>query len=128
MISVEVKVNGTEKEARVQIGIWLSAWHERVSQIGANEDHRIITLPVIIVLNHYWHLYLAVDKGSHIVRAFQLPACYSLILTVPGNSTVYRKHRRYFVACEGLPDTCCPPAFRQVGIGNFRALVQGEIS
>ncbi|KAF2472219.1 uncharacterized protein BDR25DRAFT_342193 [Lindgomyces ingoldianus] len=29
MISIEVKVNGTEEEARVQIGIWLSAWHER---------------------------------------------------------------------------------------------------
>jgi hypothetical protein len=31
MISVEVKASGTEEEARVQIGIWLSAWHERVS-------------------------------------------------------------------------------------------------
>jgi len=74
IVSVEVKVNGTEEEARVQIGIWLSAWHERVSQTGADEDHRIITLPVIIVLNHYWHLYLAVDKGSHIVRTFRPPA------------------------------------------------------
>ena len=74
IVSVEVKVNGTEEEARVQIGIWLSAWHERVSQTSADEDHRIITLPVIIVLNHYWHLYLAVDKGSHIVRTFRPPA------------------------------------------------------
>ncbi|KAI9686291.1 MAG: hypothetical protein M1820_010673 [Bogoriella megaspora] len=69
IISIEVKVNGTEEEARVQIGIWLSAWHERVSQLSANEGHRVITLPVIIVLNHHWYLYLAVDKGSHIVYA-----------------------------------------------------------
>ena len=34
MISVEVKVNGTEEEARVLIGIWPSAWHERVDQLG----------------------------------------------------------------------------------------------
>jgi hypothetical protein len=69
MISIEVKASGTEEEARVQLGIWLSAWHERVGQLHANEDHRVITLPVIIVLNHYWHLYFAVDKGSHIVCA-----------------------------------------------------------
>lgn len=66
MISVEVKANGTEEEAWVQIGIWLSAWHERVGQLGEDEGHRVITLPVIIVLNHYWHPYFAVDKGSHI--------------------------------------------------------------
>jgi hypothetical protein len=123
MISVEVKVNGTEEEARVQIGIWLSAWHERVGQLGEDEGHRVITLPVIIVLNHYWHLYFAVDKGSHIVRAFRSPACHSSILTPPGNSAVHGKHGRYFVACEGLPDTGCAPALGRVGIGDVRALV-----
>ncbi|KAF1997085.1 hypothetical protein P154DRAFT_471486 [Amniculicola lignicola CBS 123094] len=66
MISIEVEVNGTEEEAWVQIGIWLSAWHERVGQIGANQGHWVITLPVIIVLNHYWYLYLVVDKGLYI--------------------------------------------------------------
>ena len=46
MISVEVKVNGIEEEARVLIGIWPSAWHERVGQLGEEEGHRVITLPV----------------------------------------------------------------------------------
>jgi hypothetical protein len=53
VISVEIKASGTEEEARVQIGIWLSAWHERVGQLYADEGHRVIMLLVIVVLNHY---------------------------------------------------------------------------
>jgi hypothetical protein len=122
-MSVEVKVNGTKEEARVQIGIWLSAGHKQAGQLGEEEGRRVITLPVIIVLNHYWHLYFTVNKGLYIVRAFRLPARHSSILTPPGNSTVHGKHGRYFVACEGLPDTSCVPALGRVGIGDVRALV-----
>jgi hypothetical protein len=118
MISVEIKSSGTEEEARVQIGIWLSAWHERVGQLYANEGHRIITLPVVVMLNHYRHLYSAVDKGSHTICAFYLSHHYPLMLTPPGYPAVLGEYGRHIIACEGLPDTSCAPAPRRMGVEN----------
>jgi hypothetical protein len=121
MIFVEIKVSGTEEEARVQIGMWLSAWHERVGQLRKDESYRVITLPVIIVLNHYCISILLLIK-SHTLYAHS-DHCSSSILTLLGNFAVHGKHGRYAVACESLPDTGCAPALGRVGIGDIRALV-----
>ena len=75
-------------------------------------------LLVIVVLSHYWLLYSAVDKGSHILRAFYLSRQYPLMLTTPGYPAVLGEYGRHIITCEGLPDTSCAPAPWRVGIGN----------
>ncbi|MCJ1312410.1 hypothetical protein MMC25_006084 [Agyrium rufum] len=66
MITIAVKVGGSETEARVQIAIWLSAWHKRIAQLGGEPGRTIISVPVIIVMTHFWTLYFAIDRGSKI--------------------------------------------------------------
>ncbi|KAH8704630.1 hypothetical protein GQ44DRAFT_508443 [Phaeosphaeriaceae sp. PMI808] len=79
MISIEVKVGGGEADARVQVGIWVSAWHARVHLLdwddpSSDDTRRIITLPVIIIIDHAWQLYFAVDRGSKIeILGFPYP-------------------------------------------------------
>lgn len=66
VISIEVKTSqGTEVAAMVQVGIWISAWHERVQRLHQTRQS-IITLPVIITSAHEWKLYFAVDRGDSI--------------------------------------------------------------
>ncbi|KAF2811515.1 uncharacterized protein BDZ99DRAFT_384502 [Mytilinidion resinicola] len=66
VITIEVMTSqGTEVAAMVQVGIWVSAWHERVQRL---RDSRLstVTLPVIITSVHEWKLYFAVDRGESI--------------------------------------------------------------
>ncbi|KAF2872811.1 hypothetical protein BDV95DRAFT_490873 [Massariosphaeria phaeospora] len=64
VISIEVKLDGDEDEALMQLGVWLSSWHNRVGLLQKNGP--VISLPAIIVLRHEWTLYLAVDVGKSI--------------------------------------------------------------
>jgi hypothetical protein len=67
VITIEVKTSqGTEVAAMVQVGIWVSAWHERVQRL-CDSRPSTVTLPVIITSVHEWKLYFAVDRGESIV-------------------------------------------------------------
>ena len=78
VISIEVKTSqGPEVAAMVQVGIWISAWHERVQRLHKTRQF-IVTLPVIITSVHEWRLYFAVDRGDSIVN-IHLHAIFRLI-------------------------------------------------
>ncbi|KAF4982318.1 hypothetical protein FDECE_17538 [Fusarium decemcellulare] len=85
VVSIETKAGSTGlPEARLQIGVWIAAWHHRMRILlqrkskheGAggvadteknNMPNPLITLPVIIVVEHDWKLFFACDRGDHIV-------------------------------------------------------------
>jgi hypothetical protein len=96
LLPIEVKTGqGTELEAQMQMGIWVSAWHGRIRALRrankekeGQEDKRIFTLPVIITSVHVWQLYFAVDQGDQIEMlrfpgeiggTLSLPKCYRLV-------------------------------------------------
>jgi hypothetical protein len=105
-VSIETKVGGASLEdGRVQLAVWTAAWHLRMSKLGigrqsmsghddagettagspaplANEagwTGRLITLPLILTLDHDWTLYFACDRGIKIVSIH--PHCLAGCLT-----------------------------------------------
>ncbi|KAL3587998.1 hypothetical protein FPOAC2_13897 [Fusarium poae] len=65
-VSIETKIaNGGAEEARLQLGVWVAAWHQRIRAL-MRPDQVIVTLPLILVLEHKWQLLFACDRGSHI--------------------------------------------------------------
>ncbi|KAJ4152180.1 hypothetical protein NW765_017689 [Fusarium oxysporum] len=67
-VSIETKIAiGAIEEARLQLGLWVAAWHQRVSTLSQSVGSgHIITLPLILVMEHEWHLLLACDRGDRI--------------------------------------------------------------
>ncbi|KAG5804183.1 hypothetical protein H9Q74_011014 [Fusarium xylarioides] len=67
-VSIETKIAiGAIEEARLQLGLWVAAWHQRVSALSQSVGSgHIITLPLILVMEHEWHLLLACDRGDRI--------------------------------------------------------------
>ncbi|EGX87662.1 hypothetical protein CCM_09623 [Cordyceps militaris CM01] len=74
-IFIETKtLSGTVESARVQMGIWIAAWHERMRTIIAlggevkpGEVKPVITVPIIQVLDGLWTVFFVVDSGTEIV-------------------------------------------------------------
>ncbi|CVL08888.1 uncharacterized protein FMAN_14119 [Fusarium mangiferae] len=65
-VSIEVKLaSGSLEEARGQLGLWIAAWHRRMSLLGKSEEE-IITVPLVMVMEHEWKLMFAVDRGDAI--------------------------------------------------------------
>ncbi|KAL3587396.1 hypothetical protein FPOAC2_13292 [Fusarium poae] len=66
---IETKIaRGDLEEARLQLGIWVASWHQRMKMlIGAYSDKALVTLPLIIVMEHKWRLLFACDKKDQIV-------------------------------------------------------------
>ncbi|KAG8673923.1 hypothetical protein FPOAC1_007242 [Fusarium poae] len=65
-VSIEIKTaSGSLEEARAQLGLWIAAWHKRMSLLKQC-DEQIITLPLITVMEHEWKLMFAVDRGDSI--------------------------------------------------------------
>ncbi|KAF5023709.1 hypothetical protein F66182_4230 [Fusarium sp. NRRL 66182] len=65
-VSIETKTaNGGAEDARLQLGVWVAAWHQRMRAF-MRSDRGIVTLPLILVLEHKWQLLFACDRGSHI--------------------------------------------------------------
>ncbi|KAM3504578.1 hypothetical protein MY11210_008297 [Beauveria gryllotalpidicola] len=71
-IFIETKtLSETVESARVQLGIWIAAWHERMRSIitlGGNVKP-VITVPAIQVLDSLWTLFFVVDGGTEILQA-----------------------------------------------------------
>ncbi|KAM3509072.1 hypothetical protein MY11210_006488 [Beauveria gryllotalpidicola] len=62
-------VSGTKENANAQLGIWVAAWRERMRSITAlagAEEERLLTLPVIQVMDSAWSVSFVVDEGTHI--------------------------------------------------------------
>lgn len=73
-ISIETKIAiGALEEARLQLGVWTAAWHKRMRLLlndaeSSDNTKRIITLPLVLILEHEWRLLFACDRGHRIVR------------------------------------------------------------
>ncbi|KAK8148508.1 hypothetical protein G3M48_009962 [Beauveria asiatica] len=62
-------VSGTKESANVQLGIWIAAWRQRMRPIMAlagAEEEKLLTLPVIQVMDSAWSVSFVVDEGTHI--------------------------------------------------------------
>ena len=56
---------GSTEEGRLQLGVWTAAWHKRMEMLGVGggtERPPLPTLPLILVHEHQWWLYFAVDR------------------------------------------------------------------
>ena len=86
-------------EARTRLALWVAAWHRRWNgfvrpptvpdgvappTLGCEfELGRIITLPLLLIVEHEWRLFFAVDQGDHIVRSV---SCFlSCLLSCPSH-------------------------------------------
>lgn len=74
MMSIETKLEQDVEEAKVQLGIWTSAWHSRIrslikpSGIGDGEataPEKIISVPVAVVTPRDWRIFFACDRVTH---------------------------------------------------------------
>jgi hypothetical protein len=69
-VSIETKVAGASlEEGRLQLGIWTAAWHKHMDMLGVGggvQSPRLPTLPLILVHDHQWFLYFAVDRLERI--------------------------------------------------------------
>ncbi|TVY60590.1 hypothetical protein Focb16_v003160 [Fusarium oxysporum f. sp. cubense] len=65
-VSIEIKIaSGSLEEARTQLGLWIAAWHRRMGFLRKSEES-IITVPLVMVMEHEWKLMFAVDRGDAI--------------------------------------------------------------
>lgn len=70
---IETKIAaGDLEEARLQLGIWVASWHQRIKMLIGTSSTRaatapIVTLPLIIVMEHKWRLLFACDRQDRIV-------------------------------------------------------------
>ncbi|KAJ4307436.1 hypothetical protein N0V84_012740 [Fusarium piperis] len=54
-ISIESKIAiGTLEEARLQLGVWVAAGHRRMRALLPANQEPIITLPLILIMEHEW--------------------------------------------------------------------------
>ncbi|KAK4137026.1 hypothetical protein BT67DRAFT_432735 [Trichocladium antarcticum] len=69
-VSIETKVAGASlEEGRLQLGIWTAAWYKRMEMLsvgGGIQGPQLPTLPLILVHDHQWSLYFAVDRLDRI--------------------------------------------------------------
>ncbi|KAM6514422.1 hypothetical protein FALCPG4_18913 [Fusarium falciforme] len=65
---IETKIAaGDLQEARLQLGIWVASWHQRMKMlIGTSSKKPLVTLPLIIVMEHKWRLLFACDRQDRI--------------------------------------------------------------
>lgn len=70
-VSIETKAEQLQQDPLNQLGIWASAWHERMhglwARLGSSTDLgelRLPTLPLIQAVGHVWRVYFAKDRGT----------------------------------------------------------------
>jgi hypothetical protein len=76
-VSIETRVAGASlEEGRLQLGIWTAAWHKRMEMLGVGggmQGPQLPTLLLILVHDHQWSLYFAVDRLEKIEVYGALP-------------------------------------------------------
>ncbi|KAG5753494.1 hypothetical protein H9Q70_003894 [Fusarium xylarioides] len=71
-VPIETKIaTGHIEEARIQLALWVAAWHKRMAALRMS-DEQIITLPLIIVMEHEWKLMFACDQANSIEIAEEI--------------------------------------------------------
>lgn len=70
-VVVETKTGNTSNlEGRRQLSVCRAAWHQRMATLIAQrpwmKDNGIVTLPLLLILEHEWRLSFAVDTGQSI--------------------------------------------------------------
>ncbi|KAF4452149.1 exostosin 3 [Fusarium austroafricanum] len=66
VVPIETKnATGHTEEARVQLGLWVAAWHKRMDALRIG-DKQIVTLPLIMAVEHEWKLLFAYDADNAI--------------------------------------------------------------
>jgi hypothetical protein len=98
------------EEGRRQLGVCTAAWHRRMHALMAQKTYmrgkRIVTLPLLLIVEHEWRLSFAVDAGDAIVRVPSRPpplprpallfSLYCGLTTRPPSGYHYRHvHRRH---------------------------------
>ncbi|KAH8907508.1 hypothetical protein BR93DRAFT_926528 [Coniochaeta sp. PMI_546] len=68
-ISIETRTDGANEEGRVQLAVWTAAWHERMKNLMTaacmwSSDTRVITMPLLLIVEHNWVLSFACDRGD----------------------------------------------------------------
>ncbi|KAI0513270.1 hypothetical protein F5B22DRAFT_611886 [Xylaria bambusicola] len=73
-VSIETKPQFSSQDPLIQLGLWTAAWHKRMSYLRSQLDwsttaapQRLVSLPLIQVVGHHWHMYFACDLGSSIM-------------------------------------------------------------
>ncbi|KAI0103269.1 hypothetical protein GGR51DRAFT_251754 [Nemania sp. FL0031] len=78
-LSIETKTTSASRDPLLQLGIWVAAWHKRMTELRALRlqqgvpvgtptlnDPRVVSVPLIVVTGHDWDAYLACDEGNSI--------------------------------------------------------------
>ncbi|GKU11433.1 methyltransferase type 11 [Fusarium langsethiae] len=68
-VFIETKTSaGNIETANVQLGVWIAAWHESIRSLmkRGGSVERIITVPLIQVVDGAWTLMFAIDAGNEI--------------------------------------------------------------
>lgn len=65
-VSIETKTAGTAEEGRVQLGVWTAAWYKRINTLLRQQASPVVTLPLVLVVEHEWKLFFAYDRGDHL--------------------------------------------------------------
>ncbi|KAI1258884.1 hypothetical protein F5Y18DRAFT_412081 [Xylariaceae sp. FL1019] len=74
-VPIMTKTPFSPDDPLVHLGLWTAAWHKRMEHLrshltwsgaGGKEDQLLVSLPVIQVVGHQWHVYFACDEGKSI--------------------------------------------------------------
>ncbi|KAI0414357.1 hypothetical protein F5X98DRAFT_253169 [Xylaria grammica] len=80
-VTIETKVTSSARDPLLQLGIWIAAWHERMThlrtfrsqavRVSAEKQMQLfratlVSVPLIMVTSFEWEVYFACDNQSHI--------------------------------------------------------------
>ncbi|EFQ87754.1 hypothetical protein PTT_16612 [Pyrenophora teres f. teres 0-1] len=83
-ISIETKKGFYEEEdARFKLGMWVTAWQNRVAALRLTEKLVCTPLPGLIVFAHEWWLYWIVDQETA-VDIIEFPISIGCTMTITG--------------------------------------------
>lgn len=108
-VTVETKTAaGTLDKAQFQLAVWTAAWHVRMDKLGhSGPQLRILSLPLITVVDAQWMLYFAVDQGDSIDiinssliigNTATVPGLYQLLASLRELSTWVQSEFRDWIA------------------------------
>lgn len=69
-VAIEAKIQ-SPVDPLVQLGVWTAAWYQRMydlreARVGAGPKPRLVSVPIIQVISHQWHIYFCCDAGTSI--------------------------------------------------------------